>query len=1192
MKNNNAKYNGRHTCAGKKSSRSLKSALTLALAIVLICSIAVGGTLAYLKANTSTVENTFKAGDIKYTLKLEPNAAKANEKYEDSNVSMPTALDAKTATNLSVVFTPDKAPALTGYTFNGWHYDADCAEDYPHVENGAITVNYGDEHDSNEHANKVEITLYAGWTANQYTVKYDANPGLDSAVTGSTADSTHTYDVAANLTANGFSRTGYKFLGWSEDKNATEPTYTDEQSVVNLASEKGAVVTLYAVWERMDFTVTFDTQAEDVTADPASKTVTYQMPYGELPELERTGYTFNGWALDENGTQTVTAESIVNTAKDHSLYAKWTPHTYTVKYLNNVNPDDTSVTQPTGSTADSEHTYGVEQKLTANGFSRTGYTFTGWNTQPDGKGTAYSDGEAVKNLTAENNGVVTLYAQWGVKSYVLRYHANGGEGEMVDQVIEWDKLTKISENKFTKTDGDYKFAGWSTTPTGGVEYLENQQVVNLLESGTLDLYAVWLLNSYTVTFDYNIGYGTPPTKEVLYGEEYGVLPPYLTTETENLFKGWYTDPEGGERVYPDTLVPHKKNHTLWAHWDPSPANDIIKDLVVHSSADDDKDGVADDIHLEFKCSSSFEKFNIPLHNLVPGQKYALTYTTSNNASFGDYIDGYKNARYGSYILPTATEDAGNINTAVAQDIIATWNNRIEPDGNNDGSQKAINDAWLNGPWANRTITFTASAPTMYWAWEFGLIEDHVRYDYNIYDISLKPVAPKIEFGNKKLVIYNSSKAQVLNDSADSYSNSFVFDGDGYAETMYFPITGLTAGTTYTITFDHLFTGILIDDTKETSNIRYEYGCGIMGAVPTNYGSFMSSITNSTGNGKYLSNTFVKKTVDGVVDSVTLTFKATGSTAYWVWNMANCSDSNNCPIDVKVTNFSAKHAAGGNITYYTAASNAGKAVTLSLRDAEVGDIELIWDGIDETKLNEWYPVDEQYPTAGDSYELAFEPAENCSMCEVIVVKIDDVSYDVYTDGLEHRSLAEGETELPPAPSYDPETNILTIPAELLTEETKTVEITASAVLKDGVAAEPEDNSAELPTIETVLNLSNINAQPLNAAKAAEDYKLLVSAAAGYNLPETITVAIDGAAYNVSTVAAAQPGEPGYDAASGTLTIPAALLTEGTRTVTIFGFGIMDVSQFTMPALDMAAMPDMAALEASLPAMAGFVMPADN
>lgn len=1142
------KYEGRHTSPRRRKRRT-KSLLPLCLVLILGVCLTVGGTLAFMQQKTDTVTNTFKAGDITYTLNLKANA---------ENVEMPSELTAQSSTSLSATFTPDKAPTKTGYTFGGWYYDTACTDTNFHTAapGTSITVEYGDEHDQNEAANKVEITLYAKWTPNTYEVAYNGN----GATSGSMANSQHTYDVEKDLTTNAYERTGYRFLGWSEDQNATTATYTDEQPVVNLASEQGAVVTLYAVWERMDFTVTFDTQADDVTADPESKTVTYQMAYGELPDLTRTGYTFNGWALEKTGETEITSTSIVGLARDHVLYAQWTPYTYTVKYENNVDPDDTSVTQPTGSTADSIHTYDVSKNLTANGFTRTGYTFIGWNTQPDGKGDSYADGESVTNLTSVQNGTVTLYAQWGVKSYVLRYHANGGEGEMADQVIEWDKLTKIRENTFTKTDGDYKFAGWSTTPDGEVEYLENQQIVNLQESGVLELYAVWLLNSYTVTFNYNIGYGTPPTKEVLYGKEYGVLPPYLTTETENLFKGWYTDPEGGERVYPDTIVPHKKDHTLWAHWDPSPANDIIKDLVVHSSADDNKDGVADEMHLEFVCSSSFEKFNIPLHNLVPGQKYELTYTTSNNASFGDYVTGYKSARYGSYILPTATEDAGNINTAVAQDIIATWNDRIEPDGNNDGSQKATNDAWLNGPWENRTITFTATASTMYWAWEFGLIEDGIRYDYNIYDISLVPVEPVISFANKGIVKGSTSVAKIANQTNSTYSSTFTFDGDGGCETVYWPITGLSVGMTYTITFDHEFSGPLIHDTKNNSNPTYEYGCGVMNEVPAKTGDKMTSL------GTWASNTFVKKTVDGKVDSVSLTFKATGSTAYFVWNMANCSDGTNTTTKITVTGFSASNS-GSSVTYYTAASKAGSAITLDLMPEEEHEIQFVWEGIDDTNMDIWYPVDEQYPVAGDSYELAFEPLEGYTMAEIITVAIDDVTYEVYTNG----QTEDGAI----APVYDPEANVLSIPAELLTAETTYVSVTASAVPVEIIitteqteTAETESGETETTESETVakeatitvaMNLTNITAQGDTTLQIGEDYTIVLVPDDGYQLPEIIRVEIDGTLYEVYTDGLEHrelpegetelPPMPTFDPATGTLTIPAILLGETTQNVTI-------------------------------------------
>lgn len=877
------KYEAKHVSPQRRKRRNTKSLLPLCLVLILGVCLTVGGTLAFMQQKTDTVTNTFKAGDITYTLNLKANA---------EGVEMPSKLTAQSSTSLSATFTPDKAPTKTGYTFGGWYYDAACKDLYPadQISSDSIIVKYGDSHDQNKDANKVDITLYA----------------------------------------------------------------------------------------------------------------------------------------------------------------KWTPYTYTVKYDNNVDPDDTSVTQPTGSTADSTHTYDVAKKLTANGFTRTGYTFIGWNTQPDGKGNSYADGESVTNLTSVQNGTVTLYAQWGVKSYVLRYHANGGEGEMADQVVEWDKLTKIRENTFVNNAGDYEFAGWSTTPTGEVEYLENQQIVNLQESGVLDLYAVWLLNSYTVTFDYTIGYGTPPTKEVLYGEEYGVLPPYLTTETENLFKGWYTAPEGGERVYPDTIVPHKADHTLWAHWDPSPANDIIQNLVVHSSADDDKDGVADEMHLEFVCSSTFEKFNIPLHNLVPGQKYVLTYTTSNNASFGDYITGYKNARYGSYIVETATENAGNLSTDLPHDIIATWNDRIEPDGNNDGSQAATNDAWLNGPWENRTITFTASASTMYWAWEFGLIEDGIRYDYNIYDISLEPVEPVISFANKTVLKGSSSPAKIESQTNGTYDSTFTFNGDGGVEAVYYPITGLSAGMTYTITFDHEFSGPLIHDTKTNSNPSYEYGCGIMNAIPAKAGSKMTDI------GTFASNTFVKKTVDGKIDSVTLTFKATGSTAYWVWNMANCSDSSNTTTKVTVTSFSASNS-GHSVTYYTAASKAGSAITLDLMPEEVHEIQFVWDGIDDTNMDIWYPVDEQHPVVGDSFELAFEPLEGYTMAEIITVAIDGATYEVYTNG----QAEDGAI----VPVYDPEANVLSIPAELLTTETTYVSVTASAVPVEIIITTEQTETTETEPAET-------------------------------------------------------------------------------------------------------------------------------
>lgn len=1117
------KYEGRHTSPRRRKRKNTKSLLPLCLVLILGVCLTVGGTLAFMQQKTDTVTNTFKAGDITYTLNLEANAA---------NVEMPSELTAQSSTSLSATFTPDKAPTKTGYTFGGWYYDTACTDANLHTAapGRSITVEYGDEHDKDKAANKVEITLYAKWTPNTYEVAYNGN----GATSGSMENSQHVYNVEKRLTANAYERTGYRFLGWSENQNATTATYTDEQAVMNLASEQGAVVTLYAVWERMDFTVTFDTQAADVTADPASKTVTYQMAYGELPTLTRTGYTFDGWTLEEAGGTKITSTSTVDIAGDHTLYAQWHANQYTVSFNTQVE----GLNNPADKTVVFDAAYG-----TLPGISRPGYTFSGWALSASGSNYV-TDNTIV--ATAMNH---TLYAQWDARTYTLKFHANGGTGTMADQVVEYDQMFVISPNTFTKD--DYSFMGWATSPTGSVVYINKQEVVNLLESGTLNLYAIWAQDSHTVTFDYNLGSGVPPTKQVLYGQAYGELPTYPTL-TENLFTGWYTERNGGTRVYPETIVNRKDDHTLYAHWESSPANDVIKNLTVKNNPDDNGDGLADDVYLTFECSSSFEKFNIPIKGLVPGQTYKLTYTASNNASFGDYIDGYKNARYGSYILPTATNSSGNINDAVASDILARWNDRKEPDGNNDGSQKATNDAYLNGPWKNRTIIFTAINETMYWAWEFGLMEDGPLYAYSIMDIVLEPVVPKIEFANKSLVLAQGSDAKVKNDSSTTYTNNFVFDGASYAETMYFPITGLTAGSTYTITFDHSIQGALIN------NSSYNYGCGISSAVPTTYGSYMDGVGAT-----WISSEKVFTNLNKV-ESVTFTFKATGSTAYWVWNMANCSDGTDCTIDVKVTNFSVKHAAGGTITYHSSSSKAGTVLAL---EQEVPSIEFIWEGIDDTNMDIWYPVDEQYPVAGDSYELAFEPAEGYTMAPIITVVIDDVTYDVCTNG----QSADGTV----VPVYDPESNILTIPAELLTTETTCVSVTASAVPVEIIITTEQTETTETEPVETeetetetvaeeatitvAMNLTNMTAQGDTTLQVGEDYTIVLVPDDGYQLPEIIRVEIDCTLYEVYTDGLEHrelpegetelPPMPTFDPATGTLTIPAILLGETTQNVTI-------------------------------------------
>ena len=88
------------------------------------------------------------------------------------------------------------------------------------------------------------------------------------------------------------------------------------------------------------------------------------------------------------------------------LYAQWTANTYTVHFESNCD-------RASGTMADQTFAYDQEPTaLTVNGFHMTTGEWLSWNTEPDGSGTTYTDGQQIQNLTAEDGAVITLYAQW------------------------------------------------------------------------------------------------------------------------------------------------------------------------------------------------------------------------------------------------------------------------------------------------------------------------------------------------------------------------------------------------------------------------------------------------------------------------------------------------------------------------------------------------------------------------------------------------------------------------------------------------------------------------------------------------------------------------------------------------------------------------------------------------------------
>ena len=433
-----------------------------------------------------------------------------------------------TGTTDSSSHTYDEAKTLTangftrvGYTFAGWA-----------TSKGGAAV-YEDEKSVSNLAsgNGAVVTLYAAWTPHTYTIIYNANGG-----TGSTDSSSHTYDEAKTLTANGFARTGYTFAGWATSK-AGDVVYTDGKSVLNLASEDDATVTLFATWTPHTYTVSYDDNGG--TGSTAPSTHTYDETKTLTPSsFTRTGYTFAGWATEADGTAIYTDEdNVLNLASDDgatvTLYAVWTPNPYTISY--NANGG-------TGSTASSRHTYDEAKKLTANSFTRTGYTFAGWAASTAGE-IVYRDEESVLNLASEDGATVTLYAVWTPHNYTVKYDANGGTGSTAPSGHTYDEEKTLTINGFAKT--GYTFAGWANDASGTVIYSDGQSVSNLTpEDGvSVSLYAVWTANIYTVNYNANGGLGsTEPSRHT-----YDAAAPLAAnrfTKTGYTFSGWAVSAEG------------------------------------------------------------------------------------------------------------------------------------------------------------------------------------------------------------------------------------------------------------------------------------------------------------------------------------------------------------------------------------------------------------------------------------------------------------------------------------------------------------------------------------------------------------------------------------------------------------------------------------------------------------------------
>lgn len=181
-----------------------------------------------------------------------------------------------------------------------------------------------------------------------------------------------------------------------------------------------------------------------------TRNLTYGNPYGELPVLTKTGYTFGGWFSEKTGSMAVTSTTPVTASDSHTLYARWLINKYNLTFIYN-NGDNNEVR-----TLDFNETIVYPEN-----FEKAGYTFDGWSNKPE-------------RMPPES---ITTTALWTVNNYTIIFDL--GNGDVIERTYLFNDTIEYPKD-FAKE--GYVFDGWNES-------------VTFMPSHNLIITAQWIENS-------------------------------------------------------------------------------------------------------------------------------------------------------------------------------------------------------------------------------------------------------------------------------------------------------------------------------------------------------------------------------------------------------------------------------------------------------------------------------------------------------------------------------------------------------------------------------------------------------------------------------------------------------------------------------------------------------------------------
>lgn len=492
----------------------------------------------------------------------------------------------------------------TGYTFLGWY-----------------TASSGGTKISTTTVVTKDITYYAQWSINSYTLTFNPNGGTVTP-TSKNLEYNSAYGTLPTPTRASDAQYTYTFAGWyTAATGGTQVTATTKMAAKD--------TTVYAHW-------TFNTR---------SYTVSYQTTYGTLNRTSQSvaynskgsctltmpdntaefTYTFVGWYTAANGGGTKVGSSL--TLETPSVTGAATYYAYvtrsTKSYTHTFNANGGGTVSPATITKAYNTALGTLPTV-----SRTGYTFVGWFD------TSAASGGTQATIATKVTGTKTWYARWSINSYTFTFDKNGGNTPSSSSITKayneaigtLPTCTRNADNTYT-----YAFAGWFDTSasSGGTQLTTATKVTS-----NKTWYARWTptYKNYTVTWDGNGGTPSKSSSSFHYNDALGTLP--TATRTGYTFKGWSTSKTGTVNISTTTKV--TANVTYYAVWT----------INSYTWTFDANGGTGD--------TTKTLNYNATLSTLPTASRAS---TAANNYTFAGWFD--TDASTGGTQLTTSTKCTGN-----------------------------------------------------------------------------------------------------------------------------------------------------------------------------------------------------------------------------------------------------------------------------------------------------------------------------------------------------------------------------------------------------------------------------------------------------------------------------------------------------------------------------------------------------